>query len=165
YVVFITLWSLLTHKFLGAYRLGWRLSSPVRLFDLAGGTVIHISAGVAGLVAAFFLGARQGIPAHRHAPQQPGDEMMGAGLLQRVSWFGFNAGSQVSSGLAGPGDFDDDADRRRRRLLRWAGVLIEAVVHRKSRPSAWSRASSPAWSRSRARRRRRAAPPAPSPWA
>jgi ammonium transporter, Amt family len=67
--------------------------------DFAGGTVVHISAGVSGLVAALFIGARKSYP---HLPMRPNNLVMtliGAGLLW-VGWFGFNAGSSISSGLS-----------------------------------------------------------------
>jgi ammonium transporter, Amt family len=67
--------------------------------DFAGGTVVHISAGVSGLVAALFLGARKSFP---HLPMRPNNLVMtliGAGLLW-VGWFGFNAGSSISSNLS-----------------------------------------------------------------
>ncbi|HEC44511.1 MAG TPA: ammonium transporter, partial [Bacteroides sp.] len=67
--------------------------------DFAGGTVVHISAGVSGLVAAIYLGARKGFPRTAMPPSNMTMTMMGAGLLW-VGWFGFNAGSSVSSGLS-----------------------------------------------------------------
>ncbi|HAI14319.1 MAG TPA: ammonia channel protein, partial [Phycisphaerales bacterium] len=69
-----------------------------RAIDFAGGTVIHISAGVAGLVAAIYLGPRRGYPKTAMHPNNLVMTLMGAGLLW-VGWFGFNAGSSVSSGL------------------------------------------------------------------
>jgi len=67
--------------------------------DFAGGTVVHISAGVSGLVAALYLGARRGYPYQVIRPNNMVITMLGAGLLW-VGWFGFNAGSSVSSGLS-----------------------------------------------------------------
>ncbi len=66
--------------------------------DFAGGTVVHISAGISGLVAALYLGARRGYPKTAMHPNNLVMTLMGAGLLW-VGWFGFNAGSAVSSGL------------------------------------------------------------------
>ena len=68
------------------------------LIDLAGGTVIHVSAGVSALVAALYLGARHGYPKTAIHPNNLVMTLIGAGLLW-VGWFGFNAGSTVSSGL------------------------------------------------------------------
>src|SRR5690606_43945 len=67
--------------------------------DFAGGTVVHISAGVSGLVAVLYIGGRK---LHPHLPMRPNNltmTMIGAGLLW-VGWFGFNAGSSLTSGLA-----------------------------------------------------------------
>ncbi len=65
--------------------------------DFAGGTVVHINAGVAGLVAAIVLGKRVGFGTENMAPHNLGLAVIGASLLW-VGWFGFNAGSAASSG-------------------------------------------------------------------
>jgi Amt family ammonium transporter len=67
--------------------------------DFAGGTVVHISAGVSGLVAAIYLGARRGFPKTAIEPNNLVMTMIGGGLLW-VGWFGFNAGSSIGSGLS-----------------------------------------------------------------
>ncbi len=97
YCVFIALWSLLIYNPLAHWIWGggWLTG---RAIDFAGGTVIHISAGVAGLVAAIYLGPRRGYPKTAMHPNNLVMTLMGAGLLW-VGWFGFNAGSSVSSGL------------------------------------------------------------------
>jgi Amt family ammonium transporter len=102
YVVFIALWGLLVYNPL----CHWVWASDGFLFnmgakgaiDFAGGTVVHIASGVSGLVAALYLGSRRGHPKIALAPSNLVMTMMGAGLLW-VGWFGFNAGSSVSSGL------------------------------------------------------------------
>jgi Amt family ammonium transporter len=66
--------------------------------DFAGGTVVHIASGVSGLIAALYLGSRRGHPKTAVAPSNLVMTMIGAGLLW-VGWFGFNAGSSISSGL------------------------------------------------------------------
>jgi len=69
--------------------------------DFAGGTVVHINAGVAGLVAALVLGKRKGFPGTAMPPHNLGLTVMGAGMLW-VGWFGFNAGSELAAdGTAG----------------------------------------------------------------
>ncbi len=71
------------------------------VLDFAGGTVVHINAGVAGLVAAIVLGKRNGYPTTPMAPHNLGYTLIGASLLW-VGWFGFNAGSAVAAnGTAG----------------------------------------------------------------
>ncbi|MBF0468030.1 MAG: ammonium transporter [Desulfamplus sp.] len=66
--------------------------------DLAGGMVIHVSAGTSALVVALYLGARKGYPNTVINPNNLVMTIMGAGLLW-VGWFGFNAGSTLQSGL------------------------------------------------------------------
>lgn len=100
YCFFIAIWGLLIYNPL----CHWVWASDGFLFqlgaiDFAGGTVVHISAGVSGLVAAIYLGGRK---SHPHLPMRPNNLVMtliGAGLLW-VGWFGFNAGSSLSSGLS-----------------------------------------------------------------
>lgn len=78
---------------------GWIGTLGVR--DFAGGTVVHINAGVAGLVAALVLGKRQGYPTTHMPPHNLGLTVIGASLLW-VGWFGFNAGSALAAdGTAG----------------------------------------------------------------
>ena len=71
------------------------------VLDFAGGTVVHINAGIAGLAAALMLGKRQGLGKESMAPDNLSLTVIGASLLW-VGWFGFNAGSAVASdGRAG----------------------------------------------------------------
>ncbi len=71
------------------------------ILDFAGGTVVHINAGVAGLVAAIVLGQRKGYPNTAMPPHNLGYTLMGASMLW-VGWFGFNAGSELAAdGVAG----------------------------------------------------------------
>jgi Amt family ammonium transporter len=103
YCFFIALWSLLVYNPL----CHWVWASDGFLFnlgakgaiDFAGGTVVHISAGVSGLVAALYLRSRRGYPYQVIRPNNLVITMLGAGLLW-VGWFGFNAGSSISSGLS-----------------------------------------------------------------
>ena len=67
------------------------------IIDFAGGTVVHINAGIAGLVAAIMLGKRKGYPDTAMPPHNLTYTMIGAALLW-VGWFGFNAGSAVAAG-------------------------------------------------------------------
>ncbi len=97
YCVFILLWSLLVYSPLCHIVWGGGFLTG-KAIDFAGGTVIHISAGVAGLMAAMYLGPRRGYPRTAMQPNNLVMTLMGAGLLW-VGWFGFNAGSSVSSGL------------------------------------------------------------------
>jgi ammonium transporter, Amt family len=102
YTLFIVLWFLfiycpLCHWIWAAD--GWLFNSGASgVIDLAGGLVIHVSAGISALVVAIYLGPRKGYPKSSMAPNNLVMTMMGAGLLW-VGWFGFNAGSTVQSGL------------------------------------------------------------------
>ncbi len=103
YCFFIALWSIFVYNPL----CHWVWASDGFLFslgakgaiDFAGGTVVHISAGVSGLIAVLYLGSRRGYPFQVIRPNNLVITMLGAGLLW-VGWFGFNAGSSVSSGLS-----------------------------------------------------------------
>ena len=71
------------------------------ILDFAGGTVVHINAGVAGLAACLVLGRRKGYPQSPMPPNNLGYTIVGAAMLW-VGWFGFNAGSQLAAdGVAG----------------------------------------------------------------
>lgn len=102
YCVFIALWSLIIYNPL----CHWVWAEDGFLFnmgangaiDFAGGTVVHISAGISALVIALYIGARRGYPETAMHPNNLVMTMIGAGLLW-VGWFGFNAGSAVSSSL------------------------------------------------------------------
>jgi Amt family ammonium transporter len=99
YCVFIASWFLLVYCPLCHWVWapgGWLYRAGV--IDLAGGLVIHVSAGVSALVVALYLGARRGYPNSAMHPNNLVMTIMGAGLLW-TGWFGFNAGSTVSSGM------------------------------------------------------------------
>ena len=97
-VLFIILWSLLVYSPVAHWVWhpnGWLFA--LGALDFAGGTVVHINAGVAGLVAAIVLGKRIGYGTENMSPFNLGFAVIGASLLW-VGWFGFNAGSAGSSG-------------------------------------------------------------------
>ncbi|WP_029010317.1 ammonium transporter [Azospirillum halopraeferens] len=101
-LVFMAVWSLvvyapITHWVWGPG--GYLLDDGV--LDFAGGTVVHINAGVAGLVAALMIGKRKGYPNENFAPHNLVLSLVGASMLW-VGWFGFNAGSALAAdGRAG----------------------------------------------------------------
>ncbi len=101
FLAFITIWVIavyapITHWVWGG---GW-LGSDGAL-DFAGGTVVHINSGVAGLVAAYMLGKRMGYGKESMAPHNLSLTVIGASLLW-VGWFGFNGGSALgANGSAG----------------------------------------------------------------
>jgi len=102
YCIFIALWSLLVYSPLAHWIWasdGWLFNAGAGgVIDLAGGLVIHVSAGTSALIAALYLGKRKGYPKTAMHPNNLVMTMMGTGLLW-VGWFGFNAGSTVQSGL------------------------------------------------------------------
>ena len=130
YVIFIALWSLLVYSPL----CHWVWASDGFLFklgaiDFAGGTVVHISAGMSGLIAVLYLGARRGYPRTAMHPNNLVMVMMGVGLLW-VGWFGFNAGSSLSSGVKTAQALTVTQVAAAAGALAW--VCIEAVQHRKA---------------------------------
>ena len=102
-LVFMTLWFTLVYAPIAHMVWGGDggLMWDWGVLDFAGGTVVHINAGIAGLVACLVLGKRRGFPTTAMAPHNLGLTLIGAGMLW-VGWFGFNAGSAVAAnGTAG----------------------------------------------------------------
>lgn len=99
---FISLWTVMVYAPIAHWVWepgGWL--AQLGALDFAGGSVVHINAGVAGLVCAYVLGPRRGYGREAFTPFNLGLTMAGAGMLW-VGWFGFNAGSAVASdGRAG----------------------------------------------------------------
>ncbi|MEK9970961.1 MAG: ammonium transporter [Ferrovibrio sp.] len=93
---FIGLWLIFVYAPIAHMVWGGGLMGEMGVLDFAGGTVVHINAGVAGLVACLVLGKRQGYGKVSHAPHNLTLSIIGAGLLW-VGWFGFNAGSAVGA--------------------------------------------------------------------
>jgi Amt family ammonium transporter len=96
-MVFVGLWTLLVYSPVAHWVWhpnGWIFE--LGALDFAGGTVVHINAGVAGLVAAIVLGKRVGYGSENLSPYNLGFAVIGAALLW-VGWFGFNAGSALGS--------------------------------------------------------------------
>ncbi len=100
--IFMTLWSLLVYSPIAHWvwaPSGW--ATQMGILDFAGGTVVHINAGIAGLMCALVLGKRVGYGSDNMAPYNLSLAVIGASLLW-VGWFGFNAGSAVAAnGRAG----------------------------------------------------------------
>src|SRR5689334_25018649 len=100
-LIFMGLWSVVVYSPIAHWVWGGGFLGGLGVLDFAGGTVVHINAGVAGLVCALVLGKRKGFGTENLAPHNVVYTMIGAALLW-VGWFGFNAGSAVASnGLAG----------------------------------------------------------------
>ena len=129
YCLFIALWSLLVYNPL----CHWVWASDGFLYkkgaiDFAGGTVIHISAGAAALVAAFYLGARRGYPKTAMQPNNLVMTLIGAGLLW-FGWFGFNAGSSAASDLLTGQAFAVTQIAAAAGAVSW--MCLEGLLHKK----------------------------------
>jgi len=99
--VFMGIWVLAVYSPIAHWVWGGGWLGGMGTLDFAGGTVVHINAGVAGLVAALVLGKRVGYPKEAMLPHNLVLTLIGTGLLW-VGWFGFNAGSELAAdGTAG----------------------------------------------------------------
>ncbi|HVW93293.1 MAG TPA: ammonium transporter, partial [Devosia sp.] len=100
-LIFMALWLLFVYSPIAHWVWGGGFLGGLGVLDFAGGTVVHINAGVAGLVCALVLGKRKGFGTANMAPHNLVLTFIGASLLW-VGWFGFNAGSAVAANaLAG----------------------------------------------------------------
>ena len=97
YLIFISLWALLVYSPIAHWVWGGGWLADMGALDFAGGTVVHVNAGVAALVAAFVVGRRRDYKASPLLPHNVPFTLLGAGLLW-FGWFGFNAGSALVAG-------------------------------------------------------------------
>jgi Amt family ammonium transporter len=95
-LLFSALWLMLVYVPVTHWVWGGGWLGQMGLYDFAGGTVVHITAGVAALVAALVLGPRRGFPTTAMPPHNMTMTVMGAGMLW-VGWFGFNGGSALAA--------------------------------------------------------------------
>lgn len=133
YILFIVLWFLFVYSPLCHWIWapdGWLFNAGANgVIDLAGGLVIHVSAGISALVAALYLGPRRDYPKTAMHPNNLVMTMMGAGLLW-VGWYGFNAGSTVQSGLDTARALTMTQISASSGALTW--LIIEAITFRKA---------------------------------
>ena len=100
-VIFMVLWQIIVYAPIAHWVWGGGFLGGLGVLDFAGGTVVHINAGVAGLVCALYLGKRVGYGTENMSPYNLVYAVIGASLLW-VGWFGFNAGSELAAdGRAG----------------------------------------------------------------
>ena len=97
FMLFCALWLFVVYAPTAHWVWGGGFLARLGLVDFAGGTVVHINAGVAGLVAALMMGARKGYGRENMAPYDLTLAVIGTGLLW-VGWFGFNGGSALTAG-------------------------------------------------------------------
>ena len=97
FLLFSALWLIFVYVPIAHWVWGGGFLAKAGLLDFAGGTVVHINAGIAGLVAALVLGKRRGYGSDNLAPYDLSMAVVGTGLLW-VGWFGFNGGSAYAAG-------------------------------------------------------------------
>ena len=95
-LLFTALWSLLIYSPVAHWVWGGGWLGDLGLMDFAGGTVVHVTAGTAAVVAAMVLGPRRGFPGHVQPPHNMTLTVAGAAMLW-VGWFGFNGGSALAA--------------------------------------------------------------------
>jgi len=98
FLMFMAAWLLLVYCPIAHWVWGGGWLGAAGALDYAGGTVVHLNAGTAGLVTALMLGRRKGLGSENMAPHNLAYSVIGASLLW-VGWFGFNAGSAVTSNV------------------------------------------------------------------
>ena len=96
YLTFITLWALVVYAPVAHWVWGGGWLSKMGALDFAGGTVVHVNAAAAALVAALVVGRRADYPSSSLLPHNVPFTLLGAGMLW-FGWFGFNAGSAVAA--------------------------------------------------------------------
>ena len=98
FLVFMGAWLLLVYCPIAHWVWGGGWLGSAGALDYAGGTVVHLNAGTAGLITCLMLGKRKGLGTENMAPHNLAYSVIGASLLW-VGWFGFNAGSAVTSNV------------------------------------------------------------------
>jgi Amt family ammonium transporter len=132
YVLFVLLWSTFSYDLVAHWvwgNGGWL--RELGALDFAGGTVVHINAGVAALVASVMLGPRSGFPHRPTPPHNVTLALLGGGMLW-FGWFGFNAGSALSAGATATVAFVATNTAAASGLLGW--MVLETFL--KGKPTA-----------------------------
>jgi Amt family ammonium transporter len=127
-VLFMILWSIVVYAPIAHWVWGGGFLGGAGVLDYAGGTVVHINAGIAGLVCALYLGKRSGYGTENMAPSNLVYSVAGAALLW-VGWFGFNAGSAVAAGTRAGMAMAVTQIATATAALAW--MLAEWLVHKK----------------------------------
>ncbi|HDH53397.1 MAG TPA: ammonium transporter, partial [Nitrospirae bacterium] len=97
YVIFIIIWTTIVYNPVCHWIWGGGWMSDLGVLDFAGGLVVHVTSGISALAAALYIGKRKGYLKEAMPPHNLPMTVLGAGLLW-FGWFGFNAGSALSSG-------------------------------------------------------------------
>ncbi|WP_417490853.1 ammonium transporter [Maricaulis sp.] len=122
FMIFAAAWLILVYAPICHWVWGGGFLSDAGVLDFAGGAVVHINAGVAGLVLAIVVGPRRGYPGSQMMPDNLVLTVIGAGLLW-VGWFGFNGGSALAADGAAAHAFVTTQLAAASALLTW--IIIE----------------------------------------
>tara|TARA_R110002072_G_scaffold9845_1_gene47044 strand:+ start:1826 stop:3052 length:1227 start_codon:yes stop_codon:yes gene_type:complete len=121
FMIFASVWLILVYAPICHWVWGGGFLSDAGVLDFAGGAVVHINAGVAGLVLAKFVGPRRGYPGAQMMPDNLVLTVIGAGLLW-VGWFGFNGGSALAADGAAAHAFVTTQLAAASALLTWIAI-------------------------------------------
>jgi Amt family ammonium transporter len=128
YVLFLGLWSILVYAPLAHWVWGGGWLARLGALDFAGGTVVHINAGVAALAAILYLGPRRGFGKEAFVPHNVPMVVTGAAILW-FGWFGFNAGSALAANGLAATAFANTHVATAAAMIGW--LIPEALRHRK----------------------------------
>src|ERR1700753_4210965 len=129
FMLFMGAWLLLVYCPIAHWVWGGGfIGAKIGALDYAGGSVVHLNAGTAGLVAALMLGKRKGLGTENFAPHNLAYSVIGASLLW-VGWFGFNAGSAVTSNVNAGMAMAATQIATAAAALAWGGA--EWLIHKK----------------------------------
>ena len=129
YLVFITLWSLVVYAPIAHWVWGGGFLAKLGALDFAGGTVVHVNAATAALVAALVIGQRKDYARQAILPHNVPFVLLGAGLLW-FGWFGFNAGSALAANASASLAFVNTMLAPAGTLVVW--TLLDIVRSRKA---------------------------------
>ncbi len=121
FMIFASIWLILVYAPVCHWVWGGGFLADAGVLDFAGGAVVHINAGVAGLVLAKFVGPRRGYPGAQMMPDNLVLTVIGAGLLW-VGWFGFNGGSALAANGAAAHAVVTTQLAAASALLTWIGI-------------------------------------------
>jgi len=121
FAIFTLLWATLVYDPVAHWVWGGGFLQSWGALDFAGGTVVHINAGMAALAAALIVGRRKGVNGHSPSPHNLPFVVLGAGLLW-FGWFGFNAGSALAANGLASNAFMTTQVATAMAVLTWAGL-------------------------------------------
>ena len=129
YVMFLALWTLFVYSPVAhwVWGGGWLGGDGVAALDFAGGTVVHINAGMAALAAILYMGKRRGYPQEAMRPHNVPMVIVGASILW-FGWFGFNGGSALAADGIASGAFVATHLAAAAALLGW--LIPEWIQHK-----------------------------------